>query len=166
VASLQLDPKSARFRIRFYFGGHEYKGSIMTKNEGVARGVLGSVEETVRLLEQGRIEMPADADPGRFILSDGKRNGKPVVQKLPTLDDLFNLYRNSLLEGSKEPNTVTTERLHCKHFLRILGAQAIVQSLGVSDLQRYAERRSQEKGRRGKVRPQTIKKELDTLRVI
>jgi hypothetical protein len=93
VASLQLDPKSGRYYIRFYYGGQEYKRSIKTKNEVVARGFLGRVEETVQLLEQGWIEMPADADPGRFILSDGKHKSKAVVQKLLTLDDLFTLYR-------------------------------------------------------------------------
>jgi len=166
MATLQLDPISGRYRIRFMFGTREYKRSIKTKDEAVAKAIRGRVEETLRLLEQGRIELPPDSDPGRFILSDGKRNGKIIVQKVLSLEELFNLYRQALPEGAKEANTVTTERLHCKHFLRILGAKIAVQSLGVPDLQRYADARAQEKGRRGKVRPQTIKKELDTMRVI
>jgi integrase len=166
VASLQLDPKSGRYRIRFGFGGQEYKRSLRTRDEGAATVILGRVEETLRLMEQGRIELPANVDPGRFILSDGKRNGKTIIQRPLTLDDLFARYRKGLPEGVKESNTMRTERLHCKHLLRILGMKVMVQSLGTGDFQKYANERSQEKGKHGSVRPQTIKKELDTIRVI
>jgi integrase len=166
VASLQLDPLSGRFRIRFSFGEQEYKRSLKTKEESVARATLGRVEETIRLMEQGRIEIPANIDIGRFILSDGKRHGKIVVQRVMSLNDVIARYQEALPNGAKEGNTITTEKLHCKHFRRILTEQIAMQALSTADLQRYAEKRSQEKGRRGKVRPQTIKKELDTFRVI
>lgn len=166
MASLQFDEKSGRYRIRFYCGNTEYKRSLKTKDEAEAQAVKVRVEETLRLIERGRLEIPPGADPARFVLSDGKLNGKPVIEHVLTLDDLFALYRKALPEGAKEKNTITTERLHCKHLLRILGSQVAVQSLGAADIQKYANQRSQEKGRRGKVRPPTIKKELDTMRVI
>ena len=136
VAFLELDEASGRFRIRFDYGGREFKRSVKTRDEGVAQGILRRVEDIIWLLEQGRLEMPPDAEPGHFILSDGRRNDKPLVQKPLTLDDLFTLYRKALPEGAKEANTITTERLHCKHFLRILGAQTVAQALGLTDLQR------------------------------
>ena len=166
MASLHRDEDSGKYRIRFYYGGVEYKRSLKTSSDEEAQAVRSRVEETLRLLERGRLEMPPGADPARFILSDGKLNGKPVVQKALTLAALFALYEAGIPEGAKEPNTLTTERLHRKHLLRILGEQAPAQALTATDFQRYADKRSQEKGRRGKVRSQTIKKELDTMRVI
>jgi hypothetical protein len=166
VASLQFDKASGRFRIRFYCGDTEYKRSLQTKDEAEAQAVKVRVEETLRLIERGRLEIRPGADPARLVLSDGKLIGKPVIEQVLTLDDLFTLYRKALPEGAKEKNTITTERLHCKHLLRILGSQVAAQELCTTDFQKYADQRSQEKGRRGKVRPPTIKKELDTLRVI
>jgi hypothetical protein len=149
VASLQFDKASGRFRIRFYCGDTEYKRSLKTKEEGEALAVKVRVEETLRLIERGRLEIPPGADPARFILSDGKLNGKPVIEQALTLDDQFALYRKALPEGAKEKNTITTERLHCKHLLRILGSQIAVQSLGTEDFQKYADQRAQHKGERG-----------------
>ena len=40
------------------------------------RDVQARVEDTIRLLEQGRLDIPAGGDPIAFILSDGKRTGK------------------------------------------------------------------------------------------
>jgi integrase len=166
MAFLQFDEASGRYRLRFNFGGRKFKRSIKTKDQKIALGIQARVEETIRLLEQGRLELPANADPAAFILSDGKKAGKTVLQKALTLGELIDCYQRSLPVGTKEVNTITTEKLHCKHLLRILGKQVPAQSLATAEMQRYSDQRSQEKGRRGKVRPQTIKKELDTLRVI
>lgn len=166
MAFLQRDEASGRYRIRFDFGSVEYKRSIKTKDRKTALGIQARIEETIRLLEQGRLEIPTGADPAAFILSDGKLTGKPVVSKMVTLGELIERYQKSLPEGAKEANTLTTERLHCKHLVRILGKQVSVQCWTTADMQGYCAQRSQEKGRRGKVRPQTVKKELDTLRVL
>src|SRR4029077_20850693 len=93
MASLQFDEASSRFRIRFYFGGQQYKRSIKTKDQKIANGICGRVEETIRLLEQGRLEIPDGAAPAAFILSDGKLTGKPVVQRSLTLAELIDTYR-------------------------------------------------------------------------
>src|SRR6266704_3490088 len=166
MAFLQHDETSGRYRIRFYYGGQEFKRSIKTKDQKTALHSQARVEETIRLLEQGRMEVPPGADPAAFILSDGKKTGKTVCPKTLTLANLLDLYERSLPAGTKERNTIATEKLHCKHMLRILGRGVAVQCLTTLDLQRYCDQRAQEKGRRGKIRPQTIKKELDTIRVI
>ena len=166
MASLHLDQASGKYRIRFYYGGTEFKRSLKTGDEKEALSVKGRVEETIRLLERGRLELPPGADPARFILSDGKMTAKPVVQKALTLAGLFDLYDGGMPEGAKEANTRTTERLHCKHLRRIIGGETPVQTLTAAEFQCYVENRSQEKGRRGKIRVQTVKKELDTMRVI
>lgn len=108
MASLQLDPLSNRYRIRFYVGEQECKRSFKTKDEDTAKVILGCVEETIRLLDQGRIEIPAGVDPGRFILNDGKVPPKIVTQKSMTLAELFASYQAALPEGAKEANTLIT----------------------------------------------------------
>lgn len=166
MASLQLDGLSGKYRIRFYYGGAEYKRSLKTADEKEALAVKGRIEETIRLLERGRLELPAGADPARFILSDGKMTAKPVVQKALTLAGLFSLYDSGMPDGAKEANTRTTEQLYCKHLRRIVGGDKPVQALTGEDFRQYVEDRSREKGRRGKIRSQTVRKELDTMRVI
>jgi hypothetical protein len=100
MTSLQLDEASGRYRIRFNYGQMEYKRSIKTKDAKIANGTLARVEETLRLIGQGRIELPADADPATFILSDRKLQGKPTVRRALTLAELFDEYR------AKPPTTL------------------------------------------------------------
>ena len=76
MASLLQDRASRCFHVRFRYAGQSYKRSLKTRDKREAKTVLSSVDETIRLIERGRLEMPPDADPGVFILSDGTRNGK------------------------------------------------------------------------------------------
>jgi integrase len=166
MAFLQLDEASRRYRIRFYFGGEEFKRSIKTKNGKVALGIQARVEETIRLLEQGRLEIPAGADPAAFILSDGKLTHKPVAQRVLTLADLFNEYEAKFPAGVKEASTASTERIHRNHLLRLLDGKTAVQTMTTATIQGYIERRSQEAWRGKRIKAQTVKKEVETLRAI
>jgi hypothetical protein len=113
MASLQFDPISERWRPRFYYGGREFKRSLAgVQTEQEANAVRGRVEETIMLLERGRLEMPLTADPGQFILSDGKLDQKPVLPRALTLGDLFRLYEERLTEGAKEQNTIRIGKVH------------------------------------------------------
>jgi site-specific recombinase XerD len=166
MASLDFDPASGRFRIRFRYAGRPYKRSIKTTNPREAKAILGRVQETLMLVERGRIEIPADADPGAFILSDGKRNGKAVAPKVRTLADLFDLYEQSVPVGAKETNTLDGEKRHMRHIKRHLKATSIVQAITVADLQRYVELRGKDCWLGESIQPDTIRKELTTFRLI
>ncbi len=74
MASLDIDNYSKLHRIRFRFAGRSYKRSLKTTDRYEAMTVKGRVEETIRLLERGRLEMPLNADPAAYIMSDGKIN--------------------------------------------------------------------------------------------
>ncbi len=166
MASLEHDAASGRFRLRFGYGGRPHKRSLTTTDEAEARAVLGRVEKTIRLIERGRLVMPPDADPGSFILSDGKLNGKLAPPKAVTLSELFKLYRTELGSGAKEPSTLEGEGTHIKHILRHLKPPTVVQTLTVSDLQGYVDKRLRDKWHGKVIRPDTIKKEVTTLRLI
>ena len=104
MASIEFDKASDRYRIRFRYGGKPFKRSLKTSEEREARSILGRVEETIRLMERGRLDLPPDADPGVFILSDGKLNRKATTEQGRTV-------RNLVTPLSK----VTAERLQGTH---------------------------------------------------
>ena len=104
MASIEQDRLSGRFRVRFRYGGRQFQRSLKTKDRREAASVLGRVEETLRLIERGNIDVPPNVDTGLFILSDGKRNGKPKARTVLTLGGLLDRCFLELPEGSKEPN--------------------------------------------------------------
>jgi integrase len=164
MSSVQFDEGSKRYRIRFNFGGEEFKRSLKTRDKKIANGIKARVEETIRLIEQGRLEIPAGADPALFILSDGKLAQKPVAVRPMTLTELIDAYREKLPVGAKEATTACTEQIHFKHLVRILGGSLPVQTVTPAKVQEYIERRSQEHWRGKLIKAQTIKKETETLR--
>lgn len=166
MAHLQRHESSGRYRIRFRYAGVEYKRSLKTQNEKAAEGVRARVEETLRLLDLGRLDIPEGTDPGLFILSDGKRTSKPEVRKVYSVRSLFEFYQDSLPPGAKEATTLLSEGIHVRHLLKHLPASRPAQSLTVADLQRYADLRSRDKWRGKTIGPDTIRKELATFRLI
>ena len=69
------------------------------------------------------------ADLGVFLLSGGKLNHCPVVEKRITLREFFEHYRTHLPEGAKEANTRYTENIHLAHLERLIGADTAVKSI-------------------------------------
>jgi len=55
MASIALDPASGFYRIVFRYAGRQYRRTLKTKNERRAEGVRGRVEETLSLIQTGRI---------------------------------------------------------------------------------------------------------------
>ena len=97
MASLKKDPTSGRFRIRFRLQGQEFNRSIKTKERREAKAILGRVEETIMLIERGRMTIPDDAELGQFVLSDGKISRRPEAPKLRSIKELFAQYELSLI---------------------------------------------------------------------
>lgn len=166
MASIDADPASGVFQLRFRFEGREFKRSLKTADEKEARAVLGRVEETLRLIERGRFEVPEGVDPGTYILSDGKRTGRKTPTIVRTLSDLFRVYRENTPAGSKEKTTLDGERTHEKHLLRLLKPTTFVKSLTVRDMQEYVDARLKDKWCDKLIRPDTVDKELTTLRLV
>jgi integrase len=83
-----------------------------------------------------------------------------------TLEGLFARYEELLPPGTLEPNTWDTYQLHKKHLLRVLGGKRAAQSLTLTDLQEYVNRRAKESYRGEPIRAKTIQKEVATLRAV
>lgn len=155
------------FKFGFRYAGKLYKKSLKTKNKVTAEAKLGVVNRNLEYLEEGVTPLPDDADLPTFLMTGGKRTeAKITLSEKLTLKKLFDLYDAAQPEGAKEKNTVATEKVHKKHFLRTLGEDCRL-PLSLEQLQAHVNKRLKEPGRRGNgVGPGTIKKEMGTLHVI
>jgi len=162
MAWLDRDP-SGYFHVCFRLGERKFKRSLRTKNERAANGSCLRLEENVRLVESGRLEIPPAADIPAFLLSDGKLSGRPEIPKSTTLGKLFIEYCDSLPVDSLEANTLRVAKIHMRHIERFFGVRFAVERLSQQELQNYVGYRSRQTGHRGKpLSATTIKKELST----
>lgn len=166
MAWLQCDP-SGNLHVNFRFGGRKYKRSLKTKDRTEAETRVTRLEETLRLVESGRIDVPETADVPVFLLSDGKLHARPTTNDSLGLAELFDCYFDRIPHGSLEQTTIRGMKSHQRHLERHLGKRFRVKHLSREDLERYVTKRSQENGIRGrKISPATIKKELVTFRTV
>jgi hypothetical protein len=100
MAWLHLDKASKRYRIGFRFEDTTYNRSLKTFDAREAKALLGRVEYKMLQVERGDVQLPADADPATFFLSDGKRTGEEKRRELLTLRQLFERYQDDLLTSS------------------------------------------------------------------
>ena len=107
MASLEF--RSNCYRIIFRFAGKKFQHSLRTANEREAEGCLARLEENLRLLERGRIQIPPDADLPSFLISDGRLDKKPELPvSVMTLKDLSTRYTEIHSNVSLESNSLYT----------------------------------------------------------
>jgi integrase len=158
-----LEKRGDSFHLSFRLGNQKFKKSLKTDNQTEAETALARAERRLKLIEDGDLPVPDDADLLTFILSDGKLE-RPLVFHAMTLRELLVKYESSLRDGSLETNSIATIKLHLKHVARILGSNLRADRLTFRDLQNYVDVRSPEKGRRGRsISAVTVKKELASL---
>lgn len=166
MAWLQEDP-SGNFHVSFRFGGRKFKRSLRTSKAKEAKARLERLEENIRLVEAGRIEIAIDADIPTFLLSDGKLDAKFVVTPSLRLEELFEQFFDNLPEGHLEETTLYGMHVHERHLIRVFGSRFVVQKLTLDHLQDYVGKRSKEPGIRGRtVGASTISKEIVTLQSV
>lgn len=164
MASIWQDERSGKWVIGFIYGGSHFVRSCRTKSEKTARSTKVLVEETLQLLSTGRLTVPADADPGIWILSGGKLQEKPSSngRTLAKLGEVCDAYYKGQLD--KADTTLVGENTHINHLKRLLGTRITLDSLTLENVQRYVDSRRKADNRYGgKVSGKTIKKELTTL---
>ncbi len=167
MASLHKDNKSPNFSIRFRYQGRNVNRSLGTGDKRKASGVCSRVEETLRLLESSRIEIPLGADSIEFILSDGKTTEKTKTPKKDLgLTKFFATYKERLPAGRKEALTLQGEEIHLKHLKRHLGPNRKMQSITKANLQQYVSKRLKDTYHDKPIQPDTVRKELVTFRML
>lgn len=157
-------------RFRFPVNGkvRKFNRSLKTQSEKIAVQKHSMIEETINLINTGRLALPDGATEkvvATFILSGGKLTVRPQAIRSVLLEDLWMEYLSQYSIG-KEKSSVATEETHKKNLIKILGNISI-QSINTDMLQNYVNKRSQQKGNRGKtIQSATIKKELQTFRAL
>jgi integrase len=153
-----------RYRIVFCWQGERRYHSLGKMPEREARSCLDRLEESLRFVDRGLLEVPPDADLGRFLVSGGKLNAKPTLKAPLTLGELLRRYQAEHPDGVKESSTRSTESIHIAHLLRIIDRQTAVGAVTTETLQGYVNARALEKGRgRRPISHITIQKEIGTL---
>lgn len=166
MAWLEHD-RSGNIHVCFRLGERKFKRSLRTKDNRSAAASCSRVEENIRLLEMGRLAIPAGANVAVFLLSDGKLNGRPEASTSVSLACLFSEYRDSLPTDSLEPETLRVARIHTDHIERELGTRFMIDRLKLQTLQEYVVKRSKQSGKNGKtLSATTIRKELSTFRTV
>src|SRR5690242_5423577 len=83
--------ESGKYFINFRIGKQRFSRSLKTDDAGEADSAVACVEENLRLLERGRLEIPREADVVSFLLSNGKVSA-PIRAERVTLKVLFDKY--------------------------------------------------------------------------
>lgn len=153
-----------RYRIVFCWQGKRRYHSLGKLPDREALSCIDRLEESLRFVERGLLEVPPDADLGRFLVTGGKLNARPTLEAPFTLGELLKRYQAEHPPGVKESSTHSTESIHIAHLLRIVGPKTSVRAITTETLQGYVNTRSREKGRGDRtVSHVTIQKELGTL---
>ena len=169
MASFKFNAKTGRTRLFFRFNGQQFNRTIMVASAREAERACALVEETIQDLKRGKLSLAPDADPAEFLLSGGKVVSIPKCDDVASrkasrplrLREVFDIYSENLTPGSKEQNSLGTEAVHRRHFIRLMAETLDLESLGIDRIQKYVDTRAREG-----VGRETIRKELSTLRVI
>jgi integrase len=167
--------KNGTYHVRFRLLGRQCQRSLHTNKRREADDQVALVRQTILALDRGHLRVPDGIDPVDFVMSGGRLGAPPAeeprgegagAQAELTLRQAGEHYIAGFPPGSKEAETLATERTHLKHLDRLLGGDRPLTSLCRDDLQGYVTRRAGEAGRRGKVQRKTIRMELDTFRQV
>jgi integrase len=166
MASIHEDKRTGNWIVMFRFGGKQFRRSCETASKSDAVSTKARVEDTIRLLNLGRISIPPDADPGVWIMSEGKLTEKPKLPKheLRRLDEICTAYIADQIGKAK--NTIACEEIHVRHLKRLLGESTHLSAITLATIQGYINTRSKTKCRDKLLSGRTIRKELATFRQI
>jgi integrase len=143
----------------FRFRGRRFYFAVGKVTEARAQAKAAEVDETLDLIERGRLQVPEGVALEQFVAAGGKA---PVISARPetvTARQLFDQYLATHANGTIEASSLGTARSHLNQVSRTLGERFRIQSLTLPRLQEHVERR-----RKKGVAPVTLKKEVATLR--
>lgn len=161
-----LEQRGNRYRVAFRLGGQKHQVAVKASDSKEAEACLARLEENLRLVERGRLTIPDGADVGLLLLSDGKLEQRVKTVKVMTVGELVAKYKATFTVGVKEKNTARTEKLHLGHAERILGSSTPISLVTSATLQVYIDSRVAAKYKGRSINPQTIKKEVATLKYV
>lgn len=162
MASLQK--RNGSYRVLFKHHGKLYAFTLGKVRENEANTKARQVDYLLMRLGQGLLQLPEGVDIVEFLRHDGRPPAEaPRLPDAPrqavTLGRLRDRYLETLGNGTVEANTLSTIRLHLRHFARALGEGLPLQELTLARMQSYIDGRSKDG-----VSPTTVRKEVASLR--
>src|SRR5262245_43112264 len=127
MASSSYDPKSGKARVFYRYAGRQCNRTIKVASARAADALCETIDQTIADLERGRLILPSDADPVRFIISGGSiiqsRFGTTKPQTI-ILADLFERYRTDP-PPHLEASTRKMQEIHFRRLLQLFPAKTI-----------------------------------------
>lgn len=161
-----IEQRNGRFNVIFRYGGKRYVRSLKTADETRALMRRDEIQETIDLVERGKLTVPEGGDVVTFLMSGGKVLSLPKVTQHFKLSTLFDQFFEALPKDSLEQSTIGLMQIHRRHLERVLGTSYDVQQVTHSTLQSYCAQRAKDKIKGKTASGATIKKELVTLRSV
>jgi hypothetical protein len=151
--------KGDAYYCTFRFQGKRYYFTVGDISEAQALAKGTEVDETLNLIERGRLTVPDGVPLEEFVAAGGK--APVVVERSETFTarSLFDRYLTTLGNGTIEEKSLVTLRSHLKQVCETIGARFRIQGLTLADLQGHVDRRAK-KG----LSPVTSKKEIASFR--
>ncbi len=106
-----IEQRNGRFNVIFRFGGKRFVRSLKTADEGKAVRRRDEIQETIDLVERGKLVVPKDADLVTFFMSAGNISALPTFSSTLELSTLFDMFFDQLPPGSLEPSTISLMRI-------------------------------------------------------
>ena len=166
MASLEFDELSGRYRIRFRYGGKPYKRSMKTSDRNEAAGDPRAGGRDHPALGARPAGNPARGRTGGLHPVGWQAEWQIVGRAATYPGRPAQPLHEILAEGCKAQTTLNTEETHISHLLRHLGKTKLAQSVTTADMQAYCEKRLRDTYRDKPIRPDTVKKEVATFRLI
>jgi len=151
--------KGDAYYCTFRFQGRRYYFTVGNVSEAQALAKGAEVNETLALLERGRLSLPEGVALQDFVAAGGKAPKVSARPETVTARQLFDSYLATHSNGTVEESSLRTTRTHLNQFAQTLGERFRMQALTLLDLQGHVERR-----RKKGVAPVTLKKEMATVR--
>lgn len=168
MASLQK--KGESYYCQFMYHGKRHTFTVGAVSDEEAGNKARQVDYLLMRLKQRLIVLPDGVDIVTFVEHDGKppsaADGIPITRQSITLGDARDRYLETLSGGAIEDNSLSTIRMHLRHFAGTLGERMILEELTQPELQRHISERARKKYRGKPLSPVTLKKELASLRAM
>lgn len=161
MASLQ--ERNGSYRVQFFFRGKLHGFTLGKVAKAEAEAKAAQVDYLLMRLKQKLVTLPTGVNVVAFVQHDGKPPiATPSAASAPsqaaTLARLKDEYLATHANGTLEPDSLATCRIHLTHLCRVLGGGFELSELKLSELQGYVNSRS------AVVAPVTVRKEITTLR--
>ncbi len=151
--------KGDAYYCTFRFQGRRYYFTVGNVPEAQAQAKGAEVDETLALIERGRLAVPEGVRLEDFVAAGGKTPVLPARPETVTARQLIDHYLQTHANGTVEENSLDTSRTHLGQFLKSVGERFRMQGLTLLHLQEHVDRR-----RRKGLAAVTLKKEIATVR--